>query len=682
MTDRAAHLLVTVAVTLAATVYAHPAGAQKSEAGLHLLNVPYLPQSEALCGGAAIAMVMRYFGATNIYAETFSDLVDRAAGGIRGQDLLNALEARGWPAQSFRGDPAIVRSHLAAGRPVVALIQDRPGRFHYVVVVGWSSGRVIVHDPARAPFRILEEKPFIDAWSQSDHWILVTTAPAAPPAGDGAAVPAASPSAAVATDGHSVMSRAATPCAPMVDEGVRLSGTGDLEAARRLLEVAAAACPDSPAPWREMAGIHALKEEWRGAADNARHALANDPADPLASRILATALFVSEDPDAALTAWNNVGEPAIDLVNVTGLERTRYPVVARQMALRPRELLTRATLDAGRRRLAELPAAQTTRVTYRPGENGRAEVDAVVLERPMLPVGVVPLAAAAVRAISDREIAGAVASPTGGGELWTASWRWWEHRPRVAVGLAVPAPFGGIWRVDGFGERQSYGSTNGVVEESRKRVAFQVSDWTQVGIRWQVDAAVDSWGPAARAISVGLGGQRRFDADRFSLEARAAAWGGGVHTWNLGLRGDWRSAVRNEGDVWIGRAGLDLAANGAPLALWPGAGTGQGRDVLLRAHPLLHDGIIRDGVFGRQLVHGGGEWRRWLGVRNRLIRVAPAVFIDAARAGGVLPGADARAQFDAGAGLRIALPGAGVVRVDLGRGIRDGSNALSIGWTR
>ncbi|HMF59852.1 MAG TPA: hypothetical protein VK595_05755, partial [Vicinamibacterales bacterium] len=94
MTDRAAHLLVTVAVTLAATVYAHPAGAQKSEAGLHLLNVPYLPQSEALCGGAAIAMVMRYFGATNVYAETFSDLVDSAAGGIRGQDLLNALEAR------------------------------------------------------------------------------------------------------------------------------------------------------------------------------------------------------------------------------------------------------------------------------------------------------------------------------------------------------------------------------------------------------------------------------------------------------------------------------------------------------------------------------------------------------------------------------------------------------------
>ena len=117
-------------------------------------------QSEALCGGAAIAMVMRYFGATNVYTETFSALVDQAAGGIRGQDLLQALETRGWHAQSFRGDASLVQSQLAAARPAIALIQDRPGRFHYVVVVGWSNGRVIVHDPARAPFRLLEEKQF------------------------------------------------------------------------------------------------------------------------------------------------------------------------------------------------------------------------------------------------------------------------------------------------------------------------------------------------------------------------------------------------------------------------------------------------------------------------------------------------------------------------------------------
>ena len=78
-----------------------------------------------------------------------------------------------------------------------------------------------------------------------------------------------------------------------------------------------------------------LKSEWRGAADDARRALIDDPADPLASRILATALYLDDDPDGALAAWNNVGEPIIDLVNVTGLERTRTCVAARAMAIAP-----------------------------------------------------------------------------------------------------------------------------------------------------------------------------------------------------------------------------------------------------------------------------------------------------------------------------------------------------------
>ena len=163
---------------MTATVCVPGARAQTSDAQVHLLDVPYLPQSEALCGGAAIAMVMRYFGATNVYAETFSALVDQAAGGIRGQDLLQALETRGWQARSFRGDASLVQSQLAAARPAIALIQDRPGRFHYVVVVGWFNGRVIVHDPARAPFRLLDEKQFTDAWAQSGYWTLVATPPA------------------------------------------------------------------------------------------------------------------------------------------------------------------------------------------------------------------------------------------------------------------------------------------------------------------------------------------------------------------------------------------------------------------------------------------------------------------------------------------------------------------------
>jgi peptidase C39-like protein len=658
-------------VIAAAAALIPAAHAQAPKGAVHLLDVPYLPQSERLCGGAAVAMVMRYWGAVGVYAETFAPLVDRSAGGIRGEDLLGALHAHSWQASSFRGDATLLQTHLAAGRPLIALIQDRPGQFHYVVLVGWSNGRVIVHDPARAPFRVFDEKRFSDAWALSGYWTLLATPGTAP--ADGVGRPAVPPIAAPPE---------ASACGALVDEGVRLAGTEDLEGARRLFEIAAGECPGSAAPWREMAGLHALHSEWRHAAADARRAIVREPGDQHAWRILATSLFLQDDQDGALEAWNHVGEPIVDLVSVKGLERTRYAVAARGMALHPQALLTRRALQAARRRLAELPAAQTTRVTYRPGVDGRAQVEAVVIERPLLPTGLMPLVAAAVPAIIDRELALGVASPSGGGELWTVKWRWWAHRPRVDLAFDSPAPFGGTWGVQAFDDRQTYANGPSETREARRGAAFHVADWTSTGMRWEAEAGIDRWRGAGRSAALALSVEQRLAGDRGTVVARAGTWAGGVRTWTLGLSGEWRSVVPNEGDVWIARVGIDAAGETAPLALWPGASTGPARGVLLRAHPLLDDGIIRDGVFGRSLAHGGAEWRRWFQPRTRLVSLAPAIFVDAARAGRGRDAFDRRLHVDMGGGVRLAIPGAGVVRIDLARGLRDRSMALSAGWTK
>jgi hypothetical protein len=209
-----------------------------------------------------------------------------------------------------------------------------------------------------------------------------------------------------------------------------------------------------------------------------------------------------------------------------------------------------------------------------------------------------------------------------------------------------------------------------------------VSNWTRTGLRWEAGVAVDRWQAAASpAFSVRIGGEQRFAADRGSLSAAGESWTGGVHTWTVSFRSEWRSRVHNEGSVWIARAGEEIAPRTAPFALWSGAGTGQGRDVLLRAHPLLHDGIVR-GVFGPQLTHAGTEWRRWIQPAKKPLRIAPAVFIDLARSTGGMASRDDRWQSDIGAGLRVAVPGSGALRVDVARALRDGSSAVSIGWTR
>jgi hypothetical protein len=675
--------LVAAAVVLTAAAPIHAAPGQAPVAALHLLDVPYLPQSELLCGGAAAAMVLRYWGATNIYAESFADLVDPAAGGIRGDALLGAVRSRGWSAESFRGDRATIQESLRARHPVIVLIEDRPGRFHYVVVVGWSAERVIVHDPARAPFRVLDADTFEASWKASNYWAVaplplngVTTGP-----------PVAAPE---STIGPLVRPNSDAPCAGMVDEGVRLAGAGDVSEARRIFEVAAESCPDAAGPWREMAGLHVLGSDWPAAATDARKALEREPADALAARILATALFLDNDSDGALAAWNRVGEPLVDLIRITGLERTRYAVAAGAIAVRPQTTLTLSALRTARRRLADLPAAQTTRVAFTPQESGRARVDAVVLERPLVPRSPVALGAVGLRALTDRELAVDVASPTGGGELWRGSWRWWERRPRLALGFDAPAPFGGVWGVSLFGERQTYGRQGSVFEESRRRLAFTFSNWTSAGLRWEGSVALDRMRAAGsdsggETVAISATAQQRLDRDRAFVEARVGYWAGGEATSLFALRSEWRSQTANEGVVWIARAGADRAGTTAPLALWPGAGTGQGRDVLLRAHRLLDHGIVRGESFGRQLLHGGVEVRRWAQLSGKPVRLAPALFIDAARASHgleTIDAADRRWQFDAGAGIRLAVPGSGVMRIDIAHGLRDGRTAFSVGWLR
>ena len=107
MTSGRVGSLLATAVLVLAVAYPCTAGAA-AEDQVRLLDVPYLPQSEALCGGAAAAMVMRYWTGSVVHADAFAGLVNEEAGGIRGDDLVRGLRDRGWQAVSFRGDPQVV----------------------------------------------------------------------------------------------------------------------------------------------------------------------------------------------------------------------------------------------------------------------------------------------------------------------------------------------------------------------------------------------------------------------------------------------------------------------------------------------------------------------------------------------------------------------------------------------
>jgi hypothetical protein len=322
-------------------------------------------------------------------------------------------------------------------------------------------------------------------------------------------------------------------------------------------------------------------------------------------------------------------------------------------------------------------------------------VNVTLLERPPVFDGPWDVGSAGIKALTGREVTLDVASPTGNGELWTAGWRWWKDRPRVSLALTVPAAGGrpGIWRLDGFWERQAYaaqalsvssGTTRAEVSrEERRRTALSFSDWIGPDLRLKVGAALDEWVDRGPHLSIEGSIETRWARDRLALGAEAARWmslksGAPFGTGGLSLK--WCSGGLEECDAWQGSLGVSSTTSEAPLALWSGAGTGYGRATLLRAHPLLNGGVVQGRVFGRTLVHGTIEKQAWPWKLGPL-RLGWALFVDGAKPWDTGRGGRIPWQVDGGTGLRLGGLGMkGQLRIDAARGFEDGNAAVSIGW--
>jgi hypothetical protein len=396
---------------------------------------------------------------------------------------------------------------------------------------------------------------------------------------------------------------------------------------------------------------------------------------------------VQDDVDGALRAWNQAGKPRLDRVEIGGLEHARYESIAEMLALTPGTLLTADAFARAGRRLGELPDRSSSRIALRPAEDGFATVDVVIAERELHPHGAVAWAAEGAKAAVNREIEVNVPGGTGQGELWSASWRWWSARPRVALSFVAPrsGTWPGVWQVDGSWESQRYAAgPGGFLTETRTHAGVSMSDWVSGAVRYGVSAGFDEWNNERRTAAIGAQLERRFGGDRVSVSAEAAAFApvsSGAAFQFAALTATARTSTDASGWVFAAGGGVSAVTAAAPLALWPGAGDGHARAALLRAHPLLDDGTIVGPAFGRTLTFASGEVQRWAD-RASPVRIGVAAFTDTAHASRRMEEAAGLPwQVDAGVGLRIRMPGAGgTLRADFAHGIRDGANAFTVGW--
>ncbi len=658
-----------------------------------LLDVPYLAQPVRLCGGAAVAMVQRYWGDRQAVPQDFAGLVDATRGGIPADRLAPAVSSRGWQAFPAVADQSSgldrLRTEVDRGRPVVVLLEASPTTYHYVVTVGVTDQSVVFHDPARAPFQVMPRADFDAAWAKAERWMLLVLpkaggarAPAAP-ARSAAARSAVTPSATATPSGAA----ASSPCASLVSQGVTAAREGHTAEADRRLTAATSLCPDDAAGWRELAGLRFLARNYQESARLAARAVGQSSTDRHAWQILATSRYLNGDFAGALEAWNRVGEPRTNVVEVNGASRTPHTVVLSVVELTPRDVLTADAYRRANRRLDELPVASEATLTYEPIQDGQAKVAATIDERTLVPDGWMDWAAWGVETLFMREIKMNVPGHLGAGENLQGRYRWAANRPRVRLDFSVPAPgvVPGLATIDFLWERQSYRALTPEADafrEERRRAGGYLSDWIAGWLRWQAGAAIDHIG-GRRHVAVSAQTQTEFLDDRVNVTAAVEHWmpdiGDAFTSRSIGAA--WRWTPDRARPNWIARVGFGTVSASAPLAVWHGAGSSSSRGGFLRAHSSTDRGIVTGDVLGRRVLFGTIEHQRPVWSSSYGV-AALALFVDTARAWERREPEPSPWHTDVGAGVRFGEADAtGLIRVDLAVGLRDRRVKLSAGYT-
>jgi hypothetical protein len=421
--------------------------------------------------------------------------------------------------------------------------------------------------------------------------------------------------------------------------------------------------------------------------------LALAPGDSLGWQLLASARYLAGDELGALQAWNQLGDPTIDSVLVSGSTGRGLARVEGAVALGPGAVLTASDLGLARRRLSELPAIGAARIGVRPVTGGLAHVRVHVAERPLLdPLGRLALRTA-IGALERRAVRVELANPLGVGELWSAEWRWEHARPRSAIRFDAPANVGVPGVLHGGVSYQRVriatgAEPGGTVEDAWYGSAVGYGAWLSPKVRQSVDIGFERWEGRLDYLTFGASTQFRPGHDRFRTEAGllvGAPRSGQPGYWLAGARAMWASSLGLSRASWSGRVGFDVASNRAPLGLRPRAGGGLSEPIPLRAEPSPGNRALAGRTVGTAVMHGGltGDQPVW---RNGLLGVAVGAFVDAAR---VVESVEAtttdRDYLDAGVGIRlgIAQGALGVVRIDVATGLLSGRrSAVTVGLHR
>ncbi len=485
----------------------------------------------------------------------------------------------------------------------------------------------------------------------------------------------------------------------LVARGLTLGRAGRFEEAGHALDAAILRDPSRSEAWSERGGLRFLEKRYDEAARDLEVALRLRE-DAYARDLLGSALHLAGRSDEALAAWNSLGRPLVGEVRIHGLEHTLDRVARREVAVSSGQVLTVEGVRETRLRLSEDTVFEGVAVRPVPLGNGQADLDVSLVERHGFFQGPLDLATNLGANLLFERIRPRYWDIAGRGINIGGEYRWEENRPELSLEIEWPRPLG-------LG-------ANLTVSASRGRQLYTVSE--PLRSRFQgFDVRLN------RVLGPATVGYLAFRSNHrsFSRPDPAAPPGtvGGVE---VGLDRRLLETHRQRADATLrlfesGRAfGSEVAfARATAVAsytafLLPPEGRLLERSVLaarltwgrggretpidemyapggspdmelpLRAHPLIRDGALGVAPLGRGLFLTNLEWRRRL-FQSPLAQAAVVLFHDAAWVSDAAHSGGRRSLQDVGVGLRIALGGTTLLRVDCGHGLSDGANACFFG---
>lgn len=149
----------------------------RGEKGAFINDVPFFAQDELMCGPAALASVLNYYGREKGLEEVSLAVYHPGLKGSLSMDLLIYAKEQGFEALFYRGGLEDLKERLRQKTPVIVFINLGYEFYpvgHYMVVLGYNDEmEVVVAHSGTSRARVISYRAFLDDWEKTGFSTLV-----------------------------------------------------------------------------------------------------------------------------------------------------------------------------------------------------------------------------------------------------------------------------------------------------------------------------------------------------------------------------------------------------------------------------------------------------------------------------------------------------------------------------